>query len=38
MTINIQEYATDTLFVYALLIGSIMAIIALFVRKRRARR
>ncbi|WP_338035491.1 EYxxD motif small membrane protein [Halalkalibacter alkaliphilus] len=34
---NIQEYATDTLFIYIMVIGSIVALIYLFMRKRRAK-
>ncbi|MFC0469254.1 EYxxD motif small membrane protein [Halalkalibacter kiskunsagensis] len=34
---NIQEYATDTLFVYIMIIGSIVALIYLFMKKKRAK-
>ncbi|WP_349774194.1 EYxxD motif small membrane protein [Halalkalibacter oceani] len=34
---TIQEYATDTLFVYIMLIGSIVAAVYFFMRKRRAK-
>ncbi|WP_332633280.1 EYxxD motif small membrane protein [Halalkalibacter flavus] len=34
---NIQEYATDTLFIYIMVIGSIVALIYLFMRKRRVK-
>ncbi|WP_369384441.1 EYxxD motif small membrane protein [Halalkalibacter wakoensis] len=35
--LNIQEYATDSLFIYIMIIGSIVALIYLFMRKRRAK-
>jgi hypothetical protein len=31
---NIQEYATHSLFVYIMIIGSIVALIYLFMKKR----
>ncbi|WP_396334563.1 EYxxD motif small membrane protein [Alkalihalobacillus sp. MEB130] len=34
---NIQEYATDSLFIYIMIIGSIVALLYLFMRKRRAK-
>jgi len=34
---NIQEFATDSLFIYAMVIGSIVAIIFFFMKKKRAR-
>ncbi|ARK28709.1 EYxxD motif small membrane protein [Halalkalibacter krulwichiae] len=34
---NIQEYATDSLFIYAMVIGSIIALLYLFMKKKRAR-
>ncbi|WP_346726943.1 EYxxD motif small membrane protein [Bacillus suaedae] len=34
---SIQEYATDSLFVYIMIIGGIVALIYLFMKKKRAK-
>ncbi|WP_332849213.1 EYxxD motif small membrane protein [Bacillus sp. FJAT-45037] len=34
---NIQEYATDSLFIYILLIGSVIAFLYVFMKKKRSK-
>ncbi|WP_372459257.1 EYxxD motif small membrane protein [Alkalihalobacillus deserti] len=34
---NVQEFATDSLFIYIMVIGSIIALIYMFMKKKRAK-
>ncbi|WP_336623168.1 EYxxD motif small membrane protein [Alkalihalophilus sp. As8PL] len=34
---SIQEYATDSLFIYILLIGSVIAFLYVFIKKKRVK-